>query len=133
MPAETDPVVNARTVESDPVVTPSAPITAAAESLPSSSSVADDPTESIPDRSFELYTHCGINGAMIDGVWWQASPELSDGSHNPPDGWGNPYQPGQLHFVDDTTATFIGESQTGEQLVATFRRTSSTEYPFVCR
>jgi hypothetical protein len=87
---------------------------------------------SLPDRPFDLLTHCGINGAMIDGVWWQASPVLSDGQGNPPDGWDNPYQSGVLHFADETNATFTGNPQKGSNLEVNLRRTTSTEYPFLC-
>jgi hypothetical protein len=84
---------------------------------------------SLPDRPFDLFTHCGINGAMIDGVWWQAAPELNDGNGNPPNGWGNPYQAGVLHFTDDANAIFTGTPQAGSELVANLQRTASTEFP----
>jgi len=53
-----------------------------------------------------LYTHCGIGFARIGGHWYQASPPLSDGSGNPPDGWGNPYQQGTIQVISRTEATF---------------------------
>jgi hypothetical protein len=90
------------------------------------------PPATLPDRAIDLYTHCGINGVMIDGVWWEASPVLSGGSANPPTGWGNPYQKGVLHFNDSATATFTGTSEAGDTLVASFHRTSSTEFPLIC-
>jgi hypothetical protein len=78
-------------------------------------------------RPYRLYTHCGIMWARIRGAFWRASPELSDGSGNPPAGWGNPYQQGTLRFVNPTTAVF--NSPAGR---ATFRRTRATAPPFVC-
>jgi hypothetical protein len=82
---------------------------------------------SLPDRPFNLLTHCGITGAMIDGMWWKAAPVLSDDIGNPPDGWGNPGQAGVLHFTDSANAIFTGKSKAGSELVANLERTESTE------
>ena len=41
--------------------------------------------------SYTLYTHCGILSAYFDGRRWMADPMLTDGSGNPPPGWGNPF------------------------------------------
>ena len=46
--------------------------------------------------SYDLFTHCGIQYARVGNRYYQAIPPLSDGSGNPPPGWGNPYQPGTL-------------------------------------
>jgi hypothetical protein len=56
---------------------------------------------------FELYTHCGIHELKTpDGRFFErADGPLTDGSGNPPPGWGNPYQSGQLVVTDDV-ATF---------------------------
>jgi hypothetical protein len=61
---------------------------------------------------FELYTHCGILGAYLDGVWFAAETPLVrggplvPGGANPPEGWGNPYQPGTLTLETAETAVF---------------------------
>lgn len=76
---------------------------------------------------YVLYTHCGIEWAPIDGVWWQADP-LDDGNANPPRGWGNPYDAGRLTL--DTTGAATYTSDTGIEVE--FRRTEITEAPFAC-
>src|SRR5947209_1545431 len=53
---------------------------------------------------YNLYTHCGIAYAKVGNRYYQASVPLSDGSGNPPSGWGNPYQQGTLTFVSPTRA-----------------------------
>src|SRR4030081_3022594 len=70
-------------------------------------------------RPYRLYTHCGIEWAKIDGTFWRAKHPLSDGSANPPAGWGNPFQDGTLVFVTPTTARFGFPGGT-----VTFERTS---------
>jgi hypothetical protein len=84
---------------------------------------------------FDLYTHCGINGIMIAGRWWQADPPLNDGQGNPPTGWGNPYQPGTLRVVDEESAVFSAAAAPADAALlpsVTFHRTTSTDYPFMC-
>lgn len=52
---------------------------------------------------FDLYTHCGINNFMAYGKYFaRIGGSLSDGSDNPPDGWGNPFQRGTLTLSGDT-------------------------------
>ena len=52
---------------------------------------------------FDLYTHCGINNFMAYGKYFaRIGGSLSDGSGNPPDGWGNPFQRGTLTLSGDT-------------------------------
>jgi hypothetical protein len=55
---------------------------------------------------YSLYTHCGIDWARIHGRWYRARPPLSDGSGNPPSGWGNPDQPGTIRMISSTEAEF---------------------------
>ena len=86
-------------------------------------------SSALPDEQFQLYTHCGINGAMIDGVWWRSASALSDGNGNPPSGWGNPYQSGFLHFLDESMAVFRASNA---NLSVTLQRTDSTDFPFIC-
>lgn len=76
---------------------------------------------------YVLYTHCGIEWARIDGVWWRTAP-LDDGNANPPTGWGNPYDAGELLVVDDTTAVYSG----GSDVEVEFERTDIVEAPFTC-
>jgi hypothetical protein len=56
--------------------------------------------------SYTLYTHCGIRFAKIGGRWFEADRPLSDGSGNPPPGWGNPSQPGTIRMLSASVAEF---------------------------
>jgi len=76
---------------------------------------------------YDLYTHCGVQWARIDGVWWQTTP-LNDGGGNPPGGWGNPYDVGELRVVDEGTAVYSG----GPGVDVEFERTDLVEAPFTC-
>lgn len=78
-------------------------------------------------RPYELYTHCGIEWAKISGTFWHAKQPLSDGSGNPPAGWGNPSQEGTLTFISPTTVRF--DSPAGS---VTFERASRTRPPRIC-
>jgi hypothetical protein len=78
-------------------------------------------------QPYRLYTHCGIVWARIDSTFWRADPPLSDGSGNPPAGWGNPYQDGTLVRISPTTARF--DSPAGS---VRFERTSRRQAPLVC-
>ena len=55
---------------------------------------------------YMLYTHCGISAANIGGRWFAADHPLSDGSGNPPPGWGDPDQPGTIRMLSATAAEF---------------------------
>lgn len=76
---------------------------------------------------YGLYTHCGIEWARIDGVWWR-TPPLDDGNANPPPGWGNPYDAGRLVIDTETTATYTSDAGTAVEL----ERTGRIEAPFAC-
>jgi hypothetical protein len=76
---------------------------------------------------YTLLTHCGIEWAQIDGVFWQ-TPLLDDGNANPPAGWDNPFQRGELTVIDEQTAQFRG----GPDATLVFRRTELTEPPTGC-
>ena len=54
----------------------------------------------------DLYTHCGVFGIDIGGIWFAADPPLVEGAGNPPPGWGNPYQPGTLTLLTADEAVF---------------------------
>src|SRR5436305_2301694 len=78
-------------------------------------------------RAYQLYTHCGIKWAKIDGTFWRARHPLSDGSGNPPAGWGNPFQDGTLVLIGPTSARF--DAAAGS---VTFERTSQRRAPTIC-
>lgn len=66
-----------------------------------------------PDRPgvpFELYTHCGIDEARIGSTYFEATTPLSDGSGNPPAGWGNPTQPGTMTLTSGREAVFTDDA-----------------------
>ncbi|HEY7261302.1 MAG TPA: hypothetical protein VH589_07440 [Trebonia sp.] len=66
---------------------------------------------------YNLYTHCGIAYARVGNRYYQANVPLSDGSGNPPSGWGNPYQPGTLTFISPTRVIFTDKA--GHRVVFT--------------
>lgn len=90
-------------------------------------SAPSNSASSAQGQPYSLYTHCGIKWAKIRGTFWQAEHEMSDGSGNPPEGWGNPFQTGRLTFQSDRIATFT--STAGQ---VTFRRTPKSKPPFLC-
>ncbi|MFI6287268.1 hypothetical protein ACIBCM_21390 [Streptomyces sp. NPDC051018] len=59
---------------------------------------------------FELYTHCGIEGAQIGSTYFVARTPLSDGSGNPPEGWDNPHQKGTMTVLSPTEAVFTDQA-----------------------
>ena len=66
---------------------------------------------------YNLYTHCGIDYAQVGNRYYEVTPPLSDGSGNPPPGWGNPYQPGTLTVISPTQAVFTDKA--GHRVVFT--------------
>ncbi|MER7950545.1 hypothetical protein ABTY59_24470 [Streptomyces sp. NPDC096079] len=59
---------------------------------------------------YDLYTHCGIDEALIGSTYFEAETPLSDGSGNPPEGWGNPSQRGSMTLTSDTEAVFTDDA-----------------------
>jgi hypothetical protein len=59
---------------------------------------------------YDLYTHCGIDEALIGDRYFVAVRPLSDGAGNPPAGWGNPYQAGTMTLVSPTEAVFTDKA-----------------------
>jgi hypothetical protein len=57
-------------------------------------------------QPYQLYTHGGIDEARLGNRYLEAVHPLSDGSGNPPPGWGNPYQEGTMTLVSPTEAVF---------------------------
>ena len=53
----------------------------------------------------DLYTHCGVLGADVGGVWFAADPPLVEES-GPPAGWEDPYQRGTLTLESPEVAVF---------------------------
>ncbi|MFG2407110.1 hypothetical protein ACGFR8_22730 [Streptomyces brevispora] len=64
-------------------------------------------TQTIP---FDLLTHCGIDEARIGRTYFEASTPLSDGSGNPPRGWGNPTQHGTMTVMSGREAVFTDDA-----------------------
>jgi hypothetical protein len=78
---------------------------APANSAPVPPGTATDAVFGSP-QPYTLFTHCGIDWAMIGGRWYEAARPLSDGQGNPPPGWGNPDQPGTITLISPTRAIF---------------------------
>jgi hypothetical protein len=62
--------------------------------------------------TYALFTHCGVLYVTINGTTFYADPPLTDGSGsgNPPAGWGNPMDTGQITLITATTADFSDSS-----------------------
>ncbi|SEC70443.1 hypothetical protein SAMN05216483_2232 [Streptomyces sp. 2131.1] len=73
----------------------------------------EEPVRSAPSGRavpFDLYTHCGIDEARIGSTYFVAETPLSDGSGNPPEGWGNPTQRGTMTLKSDSEAVFTDDA-----------------------
>jgi hypothetical protein len=80
-------------------------------------------------RPYSLYTHCGIDEARIGNRYYEAVHPLSDGSGNPPAGWGNPYQRGTMTLLPPDEAVFRDDA--GHQVL--FRlETGTRSFQHVC-
>ena len=79
-----------------------------------------------PDLRIVLGAHCAIDGLSIDGVWWEVSPVVYLGAGEI---WS---QAGVLHFIDASTATFTGKSDSGDEIRITFHRTSAKPAQLGC-
>ena len=64
------------------------------------------------EYSHELFTVCGVGGALFDGRFWMADPPLDDGDGNPPPGWGDHTTKGVMALVHEDRAVFT--SNTGQ-------------------
>ncbi|MFI5801427.1 hypothetical protein [Streptomyces sp. NPDC051561] len=66
----------------------------------------------VPGRvmPFDLLTHCGIDEAVIGSAYFEAVTPLSDGSGNPPEGWGNPTQRGTMTLKSEAEAVFTDDA-----------------------
>ncbi len=54
----------------------------------------------------ELFTFCGVGGALFDGRFWMADPPLVDGEGNAPPGWGDHTTKGAMALVREDRAVF---------------------------
>jgi hypothetical protein len=90
-------------------------------------SASKQPTSGSVGKPYQLFTHCGIEWAKIDGTFWRATHPLSDGNGSPPPGWGNPYQNGTLDLISRRSARFTSSAGT-----VVFERTSRTRPPVIC-
>ena len=99
-----------------------------ARCLPDVSSVWVAGHEIDPFESFDLATRCGIEGTMIDGVWWRADPPLSDSDGGPPAGWAVPSQQGTMTYYGEDLAIFT----TDQGLLARFEPTTLTQPDVAC-
>jgi hypothetical protein len=77
---------------------------------------------------FDLYTHCGIDGADVGGVWFAPDPPLDESAGSWPAGWGNPYQRGTLTLESAVEAVFRDDA--GYELV--LRAVPDSERPPRC-
>ena len=80
-------------------------------------------------RPYLLYTHCGIDEARIGNRYFEALHPLSDGSGNPPTGWGNPYQKGTVTLLSPAKAVFRDDA--GHQVLFRLRR-GATSFKHLC-
>ncbi|MFF7214937.1 hypothetical protein ACFZAU_31075 [Streptomyces sp. NPDC008238] len=55
---------------------------------------------------YELYTHCGIDEALIGSTYFEAETPLTGDAFNPPPGWDNPTQRGTMTLLSPTAAVF---------------------------
>jgi hypothetical protein len=53
-----------------------------------------------------LYTHCGVRGIDINGVWFAADPPLVEEGSRPPPDWDNPEQRGTVTLLSRDEAVF---------------------------
>lgn len=83
-------------------------------------------SEPVNPQPFELYTHCGLDQASIefDGTFWKAAGPgpLSDGSGNPPPGFGNPFDRGSIARTGNDTALFVSSQGVRLDLVRLVNR-----------
>lgn len=81
---------------------------------------------SVEPQPFELYTHCGLDRSLIrfDGSFWgaQGPGPLSDGSGNPPPGFGNPFDHGSIARTSVDAAVFVSSGGVRVELVRLDRR-----------
>ena len=97
-----DPGSGQRDGTDQPAAAVDAPAAASDDAPAGGPEVAAAPVAGEP---FDLYTHCGVLGADLDGVWFAADPPLVE-DYGPPPGWDDPYQPGTMTRLSPTEAVF---------------------------
>lgn len=117
-PPDNDALTGARPPEDD---------VAAAEVGPAGQLVVPSPPEVGVAYPFDLYTHCGIFGADVAGVWFAADPPLVE-EFGPPAGWGDPEQRGTLTLDSADEAVF--RDDVGHEL--RLRAAPDSERPPLC-
>ena len=75
-------------------------------------------------QPYVLYTHCGIDEARIGNRYFEAVHPLSDGSGNPPAGWGNPTQQGTMTLLSPAKTVF--RDNAGHRVLFRLRRGASS-------
>lgn len=60
-----------------------------------------------------VYTHCGVESLSVGGRWWHAVEPLygGNGPGDSPDGWGDPYQEGELTLNSEDSITFEAKGE----------------------
>lgn len=87
----------------------------------------DAPTTTPSGIAYSLSTHCGITELAYDGFRYaREGGTLSDGSGNPPAGWGNPSQDGWL-LLGEESVTFQDAAGHSEEF--TLRPTTDPTLP----
>jgi hypothetical protein len=99
---------------------------AGAEAGAQTTAATASPVRSVP---FDLYTHCGIDEALVGTTYFEAETPLDDGSGNPPEGWDNPSQRGTMTLTSRTRAVFTDDA--GHE-VAFRARPGATAFKAVC-
>jgi hypothetical protein len=98
--------------ETQPAGQPSHAQSADTSTADSSSASEAEATGSAGGEPFEVYTHCGVESARIQGRWWHAEPPLyNEARSGPPAGWGDPHQKGTLRVESDARAVFEAKGQ----------------------
>ncbi len=82
---------------------------------------------------FQLYTHCGLDYPLavdFDGSYWDpiGPGPASDGSGNPPAGYGNPFDQGTMTLISPTLTQY--KSSGGK--VMQFSRHAGPEISSLC-
>ncbi len=74
------------------------------------SSTAPSPAPAGRSFPFDLYTHCGVDEALIEGVYFEADVPQIGVARSAPPGWDNPYQRGTITLLGPDRAVFRDES-----------------------
>ena len=86
----------------------------------------------VPYR-FQLYMHCGLDWPLavdFDGSFWDpiGPGPASDGSGNPPGGYGNPFDQGTMTLISPT----LSQYRSSGGMVMQFSRHAGPEISSLC-